>query len=70
MMVIRKGGISIGPSQIPGRKNPSLVVMQQTGEGTIVKPYASFKSREDADEFMKILADFVGAIQVGDPYAH
>lgn len=64
-MVISKGNIAIGPSDIPGRKKPSLVVMEMTEkDGVIVTPFATFRSRADADRFMDILAKFVGAREV------
>lgn len=57
MLVNNRTGMKIGVQNLPGLSRPCLVVQDNA---QIVK-YASFNNDFMADEFMQILADFVGA---------
>ena len=57
-LVSNQTDIRIGVMDMsPARKKPCLVVM----DGNKVVKYASFNNDMAADEFMDILADFIGA---------
>ena len=57
MKVLKKGNTEIGTFDFPNRRKPMLGIWI----GNDVICYGSFRSKESADDFMKELAEFVGA---------
>lgn len=60
-IILRKGDIEItAENWAPVRKKPVLAIRR----GNTATKYASFNSKEAAEEFMDILAAFVGAKEI------
>ena len=58
-MQLQKGEITIGAFHFPDRKKPHIAVKTKRG----IFCYGQFSDEESAEEFMKILADFCGAVE-------
>lgn len=58
-MQLQKGDIVIGAFHFPDRKKPFLAVKTKRG----IFCYGQFRDDENAEEFMRILADFCGAVE-------
>lgn len=59
-LVSSDGNIEIGSFQFPDRKCPSLCVKK----GSVINIYGSFHNTEQAEEFMRQLAELVGVGEI------
>ena len=60
---IGRGNEHIYITHVPGRKRPMLCI----GNGNVIHPIASFSSEENAEVFYKMLLDWFGLKEEGDP---